>query len=140
MICRINVFLSSFPDPKKANQVERLGMGVSKKGGVSHSAIMEIATIDQEEPDSFRSTFASRSKKSANNFEDEFEIIGDDWKSSTNNNSKFDFDTSPSGGGSSNWEKEFEVMKSTSKFDTKTSDDNKWSNTFDEQPKRGSDR
>ena len=39
-------------DPKKANQVERLGMGVAKKGGFSHSAITEIATIDQEEPNS----------------------------------------------------------------------------------------
>lgn len=125
-------------DPKKANQVERLGMGVVKKGGISHSAITEIATIDQEEPDSFKS-FQTSTRK-ATNFEDDFEIIGDDWKSSTNNNSKFDFDSSPSAS-SNNWEKEFEVMKTTSKFDTKKSlDDNKWSNTFDEQPKRSTDR
>jgi len=39
-------------DPIKANQVERLGMGVAKKGGFSHSAITEISTIDQEEPSS----------------------------------------------------------------------------------------
>ena len=32
-------------DPKKAKQVERLGMGVGSKSGFSHSMITEIATI-----------------------------------------------------------------------------------------------
>ena len=35
-------------DPKKAKQVERLGMGVAKKGGVSHSMITEIAAIGMQ--------------------------------------------------------------------------------------------
>ena len=38
-------------DPKKAAEVERLGMGVSgKSSAISHSAITEMSTIEQEEP------------------------------------------------------------------------------------------
>jgi ADP-ribosylation factor GTPase-activating protein 2/3 len=66
-------------DPNKANQVERLGMGVSKKGGFSHSMITEIATISQEEPHSTHSGGNSRTSnntsRSKSNFEDEFEFI-----------------------------------------------------------------
>jgi len=74
-------------DPSKADQVERLGMGVAKKGGFSHSAITEISTIDQEEPSSEKTRMASFNRKS--NFEDEFEFLGagDDWKTGNNNNS-----------------------------------------------------
>ena len=106
-------------------------MGVSKKGGISHSMITEISTIDQEEPASSSSFKSSFSRKS--NIEDDFEIIGDDWKSS-NNNSKFDFEPA-----SNNWEKEFEVMKNTSKID-KPAEEDQWFNSFDEPPKRGTDR
>ncbi|KAL3267259.1 hypothetical protein HHI36_011392 [Cryptolaemus montrouzieri] len=35
-------------DPKKANQVERLGMGVSSRTGISHSAVSDMQTIEQE--------------------------------------------------------------------------------------------
>lgn len=118
-------------DPKKANQVERLGMGVAKKGGVSHSAITEISTIDQEEPSSSRNNFSTRNK-SASNFEDDFEFVtSDDWK--MNNNSRIDKEPS------SNWEKEFEVMKTTSKVTTNNESDS-WLNSFEEPPKRGTDR
>merc|ERR1719213_428742 len=111
-------------------------MGVAKKGGFSHSAITEISTIDQEEPSSglSASRMASFNKKS--NFEDEFEFLGgngDNWKTGNNNNS---IDKEPS---NSSWEKEFEVMKSTSKSSSssKTDADN-WLNSFDDQPKKSS--
>ena len=113
-------------DPKKAKQVERLGMGVTKKGGFSHSMITEIATIDQEEPSSGRSAnrvdeFSSRPKSK---FEDDFEFIGGSGLSSSNNNRI-----------ESSWEKEFEVMKSSSKITSQPKDN--WSNDFDQEvPKR----
>lgn len=41
-------------DPKKADQIERLGMGVSaKSSGISHSAITEMSTIKQACPTQF---------------------------------------------------------------------------------------
>merc|ERR1740137_267814 len=106
-------------DPLKANQVERLGMGVAKKGGFSHSAITEISTIDQEEPSSAASNTAASRMSSFNkksNFEDEFEFLvggngsgSDDWKTGNgNNNNRIDKEPS-----NSSWEKEFEVMKTT---------------------------
>ena len=114
-------------DPKKAKQVERLGMGVTKKSAYSHSMITEISTIDQEEPSSRSSMnrvdeFSSRKNK----YEDDFEFIGDDWKTSSNNNRI-----------ENNWEKEFEVMKSTSKISSTNTTKDNWSNEFDEAPKRG---
>jgi len=122
-------------DPKKANQVERLGMGVAKKGGFSHSAITEISTIDQEEPSSGSSSSRMASFNKKSNFEDDFEFLGggDDWKTGNNNNR---IDKEPS---NSSWEKEFEVMKSTSKSSSssKTDADN-WLNSFDDQPKKSS--
>ena len=112
-------------------------MGVAKKGGVSHSMITEISTIDQEEPASSSSSFKSFSRKT--NIEDDFEIIGggggDDWKqSSSNNNSKFDFEPA-----SNNWEKEFEVMKTTSKVEKPAGDD-QWFNSFDEPSKKNTEK
>ena len=123
-------------DPKKAKQVERLGMGVTKKGGFSHSMITEIATIDQEEVGGRSASnrvdeFSSRSKSK---FDDDFEFIGGSglssdnaWKSSNNNRIE------------SSWEKEFEVMKSTNKISSSQPKDN-WSNDFDQDqvPKRSS--
>jgi len=134
-------------DPIKANQVERLGMGVAKKGGFSHSAITEISTIDQEEPSSAASnTAASRmsgfTKKS--NFEDEFEFLvggngsgSDDWKTgNANNNNRIDKEPS-----NSSWEKEFEVMKTTSKIPSSSnSNADEWLNSFDDPPKKSNDR
>jgi len=122
-------------DPKKANQVERLGMGVAKKGGFSHSAITEISTIDQEEPSTGSSSSRMASFNRKSNFEDEFEFLvgGDDWKTGNNNNR---IDKEPS---NSSWEKEFEVMKTTSKSESKSkSDSDNWLNSFDDQPKKAS--
>ncbi|XP_021918430.1 ADP-ribosylation factor GTPase-activating protein 2 isoform X2 [Zootermopsis nevadensis] len=37
-------------DPKKAQQIERLGMGFASRVGVSHSALSDMKTIEQESP------------------------------------------------------------------------------------------
>lgn len=58
-------------DPKKAAQVERLGMGVgAKSAGISHSAITEMNTIEQEEPRS-GGMASGRSGRSRRDFDDE---------------------------------------------------------------------
>jgi ADP-ribosylation factor GTPase-activating protein 2/3 len=129
-------------DPKKANQVERLGMGVAKKGGFSHSAITEISTIDQEEPSSNTAASKMSSFNKKSNFEDEFEFLvggngsgSDDWKTGNNNNR---IDKEPS---NSSWEKEFEVMKTTSKISSSSnSNADEWLNSFDDPPKKSNDR
>merc|ERR1711936_166986 len=59
--------------------------------------------------------------------------MGDDWKTGNNNNR---IDKEPS---NSSWEKEFEVMKSTSKNSSNSkSDADNWLNSFDDQPKKPS--
>lgn len=40
-------------DPKKANQVERLGMGLGARVGISHSAVSDMKTIHQENSSKF---------------------------------------------------------------------------------------
>ncbi len=97
-------------DPKKAEQVERLGMASTRSSAFTHSAITEMSTIEQEEPKAFGGGKSSNfygSSKFTDDFEEDFEE-----RRST---------TSPS----SNWEKEFEVIKSTSE---KRSE---WNNNFE---------
>ena len=84
---------------------------------------------DQEEPSSGGRNAKLEEFSRKSKFEDDFEFIGgqDSWKNSNNNRIE------------SNWEKEFEVMKSTSKTSQPVKDN--WSNDFDttapaEQPKR----
>ncbi|XP_022289195.2 ADP-ribosylation factor GTPase-activating protein 3-like isoform X1 [Crassostrea virginica] len=75
-------------DPKKAAQLERLGMGFSSSKGVSHSAMTDMQVIEQEQPSSSRSKFDSYEKKSSKGrsfFDDEL----DDYSSSS---SKYDRD------------------------------------------------
>nr|XP_034333111.1 ADP-ribosylation factor GTPase-activating protein 2 isoform X1 [Crassostrea gigas] len=53
-------------DPKKAEQLERLGMGFSSAKGMSHSAMTDMQVIEQEQPSSSRSSkFDSYEKKSS---------------------------------------------------------------------------
>jgi ADP-ribosylation factor GTPase-activating protein 2/3 len=95
-------------DPKKAEQLERLGMGVGRSGGVSHNAMTDMHIIQQEgvyasKPslpkqrdffDDFDNNFSS--SKSSNNygngkFTDEttdFKGFGNN--NNNNNSSKFD--------------------------------------------------
>ncbi|KAG5867808.1 hypothetical protein JTB14_011201 [Gonioctena quinquepunctata] len=49
-------------DPKKAEQLERLGMGMSSRSGISHSAISDMQTIEQENMQSPSSTLSSLGK------------------------------------------------------------------------------
>lgn len=49
-------------DPKKAEQVERLGMGVGTRGGVSHSALSDMTEIEQENVQQTQSTLSSLGK------------------------------------------------------------------------------
>lgn len=49
-------------DPKKAEQLERLGMGIGARTGVSHSAISDMQTIEQENIQSTSSTLTSLGK------------------------------------------------------------------------------
>lgn len=118
-------------DPKKANQVERLGMGVAKKGGVSHSAITEISTIDQEEPSNSRSSSNHFSMKKSS-FEDDFEFVG-----GSGSSSRFDSEDSWQRSSSNNnsWEKEFQVLKTTTKI---VESNDQWLNSFDDQPPKRS--
>eukprot|EP00095_Tigriopus_kingsejongensis_P005205 maker-scaffold408_size180710-snap-gene-0.28 protein:Tk05205 transcript:maker-scaffold408_size180710-snap-gene-0.28-mRNA-1 annotation:"adp-ribosylation factor gtpase-activating protein 2" len=137
-------------DPKKAAEVERLGMGVSgKSSGISHSAITGMSSIEQEEPRGGRfggdrgSTMAS-SSKSQYGEEDDFRGFGNSWKNT--NNRGYDDDTgfggSKRGGESSrkefedsSWEKEFEVLKTTSNTGTNKSTfgrSSEWNNNFDD--------
>jgi len=138
-------------DAKKAAQVERLGMGASSsKSGIGHSVMNQMNTIVQEEPLASKG-YESRSSKRE---EDDFEIIGSDWRSSsygsknrndnaystTTNNNDDDAFFDGFGGSSSksnNWEKEFEVMKLSSdtssyKNNATTSATSNWSNSFEE--------
>ncbi|XP_015834728.1 ADP-ribosylation factor GTPase-activating protein 2 isoform X2 [Tribolium castaneum] len=49
-------------DPKKAEQVERLGMGVNARSGVSHSALSDMTEIEQENVQPTPSTLSSLGK------------------------------------------------------------------------------
>ncbi|RZC42979.1 ADP-ribosylation factor GTPase-activating protein 2 [Asbolus verrucosus] len=49
-------------DPKKAEQVERLGMGVSSRTGISHSALSDMKEIEQENVQPTPSTLSSLGK------------------------------------------------------------------------------
>lgn len=66
-------------NPQKASQMERLGMGFGSRGtNASHSATMDMTTIEQEAPrkSSDYGTGSSSSNKEPDFFEDEFEIVG----------------------------------------------------------------
>ncbi|XP_065157943.1 ADP-ribosylation factor GTPase-activating protein 3 isoform X2 [Atheta coriaria] len=49
-------------DPRKAEQMERLGMGVNNRTGVSHSMLTEMKTIEQENLQSTPSSLGSLGK------------------------------------------------------------------------------
>lgn len=67
-------------DPKKAKQVERLGMGFSKaRSGVSHSALSDMKTIEQENLDN-----NSKFSMSKSSFEKESDGFFDDFSFSSN--------------------------------------------------------
>ena len=126
-------------DSKKADQFERLGMGAvgAKKAGISHSAMSDA--IVQEEPlASSNKRFGSRRNDV---MDDDFEVLDNDWRSgggfgrSRGRDMDDDgFDGFGGGGGSksSDWEKEFEVMKLESSARNTESD---WIKAFDDEPR-----
>ncbi|XP_053397459.1 ADP-ribosylation factor GTPase-activating protein 2-like isoform X3 [Mercenaria mercenaria] len=62
-------------DPKKAEQMERLGMGYGGSRGISHSAMTDMQTIEQEGVDNNRFNADKYERRSNKNsfFEDELE-------------------------------------------------------------------
>lgn len=60
-------------DPTKAKQMERLGMGFNyKSGGVSHSAVTDMQTINQETAPKTSSAVKSFEREPANDFFDDY--------------------------------------------------------------------
>jgi len=142
-------------DPKKAEAVERLGMGVSAAGAkqnarFTHSAMTQISSIEQEEPSGGRNSQKSSSKWGSgrggrNDFfdqddDDDFGGFGEsrgrsggggsDWRKSKDPYGADDDDTHSS----SNWEKEFEVLKVQNKPSAPKKDE--WNNNFEDEVKK----
>ncbi|XP_045132742.1 ADP-ribosylation factor GTPase-activating protein 2-like isoform X6 [Portunus trituberculatus] len=65
-------------DPMKAQQAERLGMGLGVRSGASHSMFGEMKTISQETPSSLKSNTSSLGNNNSSSFRDE--DIDDDFE------------------------------------------------------------
>jgi len=120
-------------DPKKAQQMERLGMGFGSGGGFgaekSHSLISDMGVIKQEEPGNARKPQFQSSTK--DKVFDDFEIVenADNWG---NSNSRVDSICSPSNKSSkSAWEQD--LSENVSKNGSKSSS---WNNDIDSKPKK----
>jgi len=126
-------------DPKKAEQMERLGMGFGA-GSVfgaekSHSLISDMGIIQQEEPSNSRKPQFQSSTK--DKFFDDFEVVENENENDDNGwggsySSKVDSICSPSNkSNKSAWEKDLgeNVSKSASKSSS-------WDNDFDSKPKK----
>jgi len=127
-------------DPKKAEQMERLGMGFGSGSGFgaekSHSLMSDMGIIKQEEPSNSRKPQYQSSTK--DKFFDDFEVVeneNDDnnsWGGSSS--SKIDSICSPSNKSSkSAWEQD--LSENMSKSASKSSS---WDNDFDKPKKAAS--
>jgi len=126
-------------DPKKAEQMERLGMGFGAGSGFgaekSHSLISDMGIIQQEEPSNSRKPQFQSSTK--DKFFDDFEVVENENENDDNGwggsySSKVDSICSPSNkSNKSAWEKDLgeNVSKSASKSSS-------WDNDFDSKPKK----
>lgn len=69
-------------DPNKAEQLERLGMGLSGNRGISHSVLSDMTVIDQEAPSGHSNSspsldrFDAPSRTTRDFFEDELDKLG----------------------------------------------------------------
>uniref|UniRef100_T1IVM4 Arf-GAP domain-containing protein n=1 Tax=Strigamia maritima TaxID=126957 RepID=T1IVM4_STRMM len=102
-------------NPNKAVQMERLGMGFGGRSvNITHSAICDMKTIEQETPNKSTSSNFSRSGKDMSFFDDEYDCVvfmtpkyGDNYFSREENNrfgSKLD-EKYGSSRGAGSWEK-----------------------------------
>lgn len=76
-------------DPNKAKQMERLGMGFGNRGGVSHSALTDMQTINQDQaPVNMKAPSKSENNSKSDFFDDYSTSM---YSSSSNSSSKQDF-------------------------------------------------
>jgi len=126
-------------DPKKAQQMERLGMGFGSGAGAatgfgshqSHSLMSDSGVIVQEEPNSARKAQYHSSTK--DNFFDDFEVVEKEdlgWGSSK---SRLEDICAPSNTNKPAWEQDLNENISSLAASNKSS---KWDNDFDSKPKR----
>jgi len=120
-------------DPKKAEQMERLGMGFGAGSGFggskSHSLVSDMGVITQEEPTNARKPQFQTSTK--DKFFDEFEVVEKEENCWGNSSSRLDDICAPSNkSNKSSWEQDLNENVSNS---AKSSS---WDNDFENKPKR----
>jgi ADP-ribosylation factor GTPase-activating protein 2/3 len=109
-------------DPKKAEQLERLGMGVGRSGGVSHNAMTDMQIIQQEGVYSTKPSMPKQ-RDFFDDFDNNFSTSKSNNNGSSNNNNRFTDETSDFKG--------FSKSTSSSKFDDWVNVDDKFD---DSQP------
>merc|ERR1719189_1746328 len=128
-------------DPKKAQQMERLGMGFGSGAGAatgfgsskSHSLMSDSGVIVQEEPNSAKKAQYHSSTK--DNFFDDFEVVEKEdlgWGSSSSK-SRLDDICAPSNSSKPAWEQDLNENISSMAASNKSSS---WENDFESKPKR----
>ncbi|XP_074038560.1 ADP-ribosylation factor GTPase activating protein 3 isoform X3 [Leptinotarsa decemlineata] len=97
-------------NPAKADQMERLGMGISTRGGISHSALSDMQTIEQENVQSPSSTLSSLGKLRLSDNDNFFDDYSFDSSFSMNRNtnslfgsSKLSLDAKPKSSSKDSW-------------------------------------